>query len=173
MRFKMTWLVLGVLAVGGLAQASAPPPAPKTLEQQVRHELIMLPYYNVFDYMGFQIDGSHVTLVGDVRWPVLKSEAGNVVKRIKGVTSVTNDIKVLPLSSFDNRIRREEYRAIFRTSGMYRYAMGAIPSIHIIVDNGNVTLEGAVSNQMDRNLATIAANHVPGVFSVKNNLRVD
>jgi hyperosmotically inducible periplasmic protein len=173
MRARMAGMLLGVLTIGVLAQASPTPPVLKTLEQRVQHELSMLPYYNVFDYLAFQVEGSQVTLMGDVTWPVLRSDAENVTKRIPGVTAVKNDIKVLPLSSFDNRIRMAEYRAVFSQSGMYRYAMGAIPSIHIIVDNGNVTLVGSVSSQMDRNLASLAANQVPGVFSVKNELRID
>jgi hyperosmotically inducible protein len=142
------------------------------LAKKVRHELVMLPYYNLFDSLSFKIDGSTVILKGEVVRPVLKSDAENVVKRIEGVTQVVNEIRVLPLSPFDNRIRRAEYRAIFGYGPMYRYAMGAIPSIHIIVDNGHVTLEGVVANQGDKNIAGIRANGVPGVFSVTNNLTV-
>ena len=142
------------------------------LEKRVRHELLMLPYYNVFDNLEFQVDGGHVTLSGQVTWPVLKSDAGNAVKRIEGVESVTNNIEVLPLSRFDQRIRLATYRAVFGADGLYRYAMGANPSIHIIVDNGHVTLVGVVGTQMDKTLAGIRANTVPGVFSVTNNLMV-
>jgi len=95
------------------------------------------------------------------------------VKHIEGVGQVVNQIKVLPLSPFDDQIRRATYRAIFGYGGLYRYAMGANPSIHIIVDNGHVKLEGVVSSQMDKNIAGIRANGVPGVFSVTNDLRVD
>jgi hyperosmotically inducible protein len=103
---------------------------------------------------------------------VLKSDAERVVKNLPGVTQVINNIEVLPLSSFDSRIRREEYRAIFGFGGLYRYAMGVNPSIHIIVDNGHVTLVGVVSRQGDKDMANIRANGVPGVFSVTNELRV-
>jgi hyperosmotically inducible protein len=113
-----------------------------------------------------------VTLLGDVTRPVLKSDAGNVVKRLPGVTNVVNDIKVLPLSPFDNRIRVATYRSVFGYAGLYRYAMGTNPSIRIIVDNGHVTLKGVVANQGDKNLAYIRANGVPGVFSVTNDLVV-
>jgi hyperosmotically inducible protein len=104
--------------------------------------------------------------------PTVKSDAGNSVKRIEGVSQVVNEIQVLPLSSFDNQIRRAEYRAIFSDPSLSRYSMGAIPSIHIIVDNGHVTLVGYVSNQMDRTLAGIRAKGVPNVFSVTNDLRI-
>ena len=144
-----------------------------SIEKRVRHELLMLPYYSVFDNLEFRVDGRDVELSGQVRNPVLKSDAQNVVRRIEGVASVTNNIQVLPLSNFDNRIRWQTYRAVFGASGLYRYAMGANPSIHIIVDNGHVTLVGYVGNEMDRNIAYLRANGVPGVFSVTNNLRVD
>ena len=144
-----------------------------TLADEVRHQLVMLPYYSVFDDFQFSVDNGAVTLAGDVTRPVLKSDAENVVKRIPGVTKVVNNIRVLPLSSFDNRIRVQEYRAIFGYSSLYRYALGANPSVHIIVDNGHVTLKGVVANQGDKNLANIRANGVPGVFSVTNDLMVE
>jgi hyperosmotically inducible protein len=139
----------------------------------VRHELLMLPYYSVFDDLQFNVDNGTVTLAGDVTRPTLKSDAENVVKRIAGVTNVVNNIKVLPPSPFDNQIRVATYRSVFGYAGLYRYAMGANPSIHIIVDNGHVTLKGLVSNQGDKNLAYIRANGVPGVFSVTNDLMVE
>jgi hyperosmotically inducible protein len=143
------------------------------LADAVRHELVMLPYYSVFDDFQFTVENGTVTLAGDVTRPVLKSDAENVVKRIAGVTSVVNNIKVLPLSSLDNRIRVATYRSVFGAAGLYRYAMGTNPSIHIIVDNGHVTLKGVVSNQGDKNIAYIRANGVPGVFSVTNELLVE
>ena len=94
------------------------------------------------------------------------------MKRIPGVTKVVNNIEVLPPSPFDNQIRRAEYRAIFSQSNLGRYTMGPIPQLHIIVNGGHVTLEGVVMNEMDRNVAGISANSVPGVFSVTNNLRI-
>ena len=144
----------------------------KPLDERVRHELAMLPYYNVFDDLGFRVDGNVVTLYGDVTNPVLRSDAQNVVRRLEGVQQVVNQINVLPLSPFDWQIRRATYRAIFGYGPMYRYAMGAMPSIHIIVNNGHVTLQGMVDNQGDKNIAGIRANSVPGVFSVKNELQV-
>jgi hyperosmotically inducible protein len=144
------------------------------LENQVRHELVMLPYYGVFDNLAFRVeDGDTVRLVGQVVRPTLRSSAENVVRNVEGVESVINDIEVLPLSPNDDRIRRAVYRAIFGTPGLDRYALQPVPPIHIIVKNGDVTLEGVVATEMDRNLANIKANGVSGVFSVTNNLRVE
>jgi hyperosmotically inducible periplasmic protein len=168
--------ILSAAVALGLALSTAPlfARAPQTgdLGDEVRHELVMLPYYSLFDDLGYQVDGSTVTLTGDVVRPVLKSDAENVVKRIPGVTNVVNDIKVLPLSPFDNRTRIAVYRSIFGYASLYRYALGTQPSIHIIVDNGHVTLKGVVDNEGDKNIAYLRANGVPGVFSVTNELRV-
>jgi hyperosmotically inducible protein len=141
--------------------------------REVRHELVMLPYYGVFDNLAYRVDGGAVTLLGQVTRPTLKSDAENVVKQIEGVERVNNQIQVLPLSSMDDRIRIATYRTIFSKPGLDRYAMQAVPPIHIIVDNGKVTLEGVVASQADKDLAGIQANTVSGVFSVTNNLRVE
>jgi len=162
-------LACAVLAIPTFLQARD---TSKPLPERVRHELVMLPYYNVFDNLAFRVDGDTVTLYGDVTRPVLKSDAERSVKRVEGVRQVVNNINVLPLSPFDWRIRRAEYRAIFGFGGLYRYAMGAQPSIHIIVNNGHVTLQGVVDNQGDKNIAGIRANGVAGVFSVQNDLQV-
>jgi hyperosmotically inducible periplasmic protein len=143
------------------------------LERSVRKELVKLPYYGVFDNLAYQVNGSTVTLYGQVVRASTRSDAAGRVKRLPGVTHVVNNIKVLPLSRFDDNIRRATYQSIARTGGLYRYLQGANPSLHIVVDNGHVALEGVVSGSGDRNLAYIAANQVPGVFSVKNNLRVE
>jgi hyperosmotically inducible protein len=143
------------------------------LTREVRHELVMLPYYGVFDNLAYKVDGTTVTLLGQVTRPTLKSDAGNVVKGIEGVTKVDNQIQVLPLSSMDDGLRIATYRAIFGKPGLDRYAMQAVPPIHIIVDNGKVTLEGVVATEADKNQAALYANGVPGVFSVTNNLRVE
>lgn len=142
------------------------------LTKQVRHELVTLPWYGVFDNLEYQVKGNQVILSGQVVDPVTKSGAGNTVKRLEGVTSVVNNIHVLPLSPMDNRIRIAEYRTIYSEASLSRYGMGAIPAIHIIVDSGHVTLEGVVDNATDRNIAALRANMVSGVFSVTNNLRV-
>ena len=168
---------LGVLAVvASLAfSAVAAPPADARVQPQtekVRKELVTLPYYGVFDNLAFKVDGSVVTLYGQVTRPTTSKDAQRRVAKIEGVSSVVNKIEVLPLSSFDNQIRARTYRAVFGRGSLYRYALGANPSIHIVVNRGNVTLEGIVSNRTDSQLAYIAANGVPGVFSVTNNLRV-
>jgi len=133
----------------------------------------MLPYYGVFDNLAYRVDGNTVTLFGQVTRPTLKSDAEHAVKGIEGVERVNNQIEVLPLSPMDDRIRLAEYRAIFSQPGLDRYAMQAVPPIHIIVSNGKVTLEGVVATEADKNLAGVKANGVNGVFSVNNNLRVE
>ena len=142
------------------------------LAKEVRHQLVMLPWYSVFDNLAYQVDGDKVTLSGQVTRPVLKSDAEAAVKSIEGVASVVNNIEVLPLSPMDDQLRRALYRAIYGDAGLSRYSIQAVPSIHIIVKNGNVTLEGVVDNEADKNLAGLRANQVPNVFSVKNNLVV-
>ena len=142
------------------------------LTREVRHELVMLPYYGVFDNLAYRVDGNTVTLFGQVTRPTLKSDAENVVKHIEGVERVVNEIQVLPLSTMDDQTRLAVYRAIYGHPGLDRYAMQAVPSIHIIVSNGNVTLEGVVDSQGDKDQANIRAGAVPGVFKVTNNLRV-
>ena len=144
-----------------------------SLEKEVRHELVMLPWYGVFDNFEFQVNGDEVVLMGHVTRPTLKSDAERVVRRIEGVERVTNNIEVLPLSPFDDSIRRATYYAIYGDSILSRYNWGAVPPIHIIVKNGQVTLEGVVANETDKNVATIRANGVSGVFSVTNDLRVE
>ena len=144
------------------------------IQKEVRHELVMLPYYGVFDNLGYKVGGDGtVTLEGQVTRPTLKSDAGNVVKRIEGVPSVVNNIEVLPLSSMDDQIRLAVYRAIYGATQLSRYQLANVPSIHILVKNGNVTLEGVTANQGDKDVAGIKANGVSGVFSVKNNLRLE
>jgi hyperosmotically inducible protein len=142
------------------------------ISREVRHELVMLPYYGVFDNLAYTVNGGVVTLYGQVTNPTLKSDAANVVKKIEGVTKVDNRIEVLPLSQIDDQTRRAEYRAIYGDPSLNRYAMQTVPPIHVIVDNGKVTLVGVVDNETDKNLAGVRANAVPGVFSVTNNLQV-
>lgn len=144
------------------------------ITKEVRHELVMLPFYNVFDNLSFKVEPTgRVVLLGSVTRPTLKSSAENVVKNIEGVEGVENKIEVLPLSPNDDRIRRAVFRAIYGQTGLDRYGFQAIPSIHIIVSNGNVALEGVVNTEADKNLAGLKANGVSGVFSVVNNLRVE
>lgn len=144
------------------------------LVQEIRHQLVTLPYYGVFDDLGFTVNGGSVTLQGQVTQPVLKDDAARAVKKVEGVTNVVNNIEVLPLSPNDDNIRRGVYRAIYGDPSLStRYGFRALPSIHIIVKNGNVRLEGVVANEMDRNIAGIRANGVPGAFHVDNELKVE
>ena len=148
--------------------------AQNRLAEEVRHRLVMLPYYGVFDNLEYQIQGvDTVILSGQVTRPTLKSSAENVVRTLEGVGKVVNDLEVLPLSPSDDRIRLAVYRALYGHTGLDRYGLRAVPPIHIIVKNGNVTLEGVVATEADKNLANIVANGAPGIFSVKNNLRVE
>ncbi len=143
------------------------------LTKEVRHELVMLPFYSVFDNLQYKVDGGKVTLIGQVVKPNLKSDAEKAVNRIEGVESVDNQIEVLPTSPMDDRIRRAQYRVIYTFPSLVKYEIRSVPPIHIIVKNGNVTLEGSVANEADKNAVGIRANTVAGVFSVTNNLRVD
>ena len=179
---KFKKFVLAVAAVLTFATAAAVT-SPVTAnaqgldEQQVmkkvRKELVTLPYYGVFDNLAYKVEGSTVTLFGQVVQPSTRSDAERRVAKIKGVERVVNQIEVLPLSSFDQQTRVRTYRALQRTGGLYRYLLGANPSLHIVVNRGHVTLEGVVANEGDRRLAYITANGIPGVFSVTNNLRTD
>jgi len=181
--FGLTTVALLAVAVGLADQKqthsdvfTSGPPDETQLAKQIRHNLLMLPYYSVFDDLYFQLNGSVVTLKGacppEPPWNI-KSDAENVVKRIPGVTQVINEIKLLPLSDMDWQIRRAVAKAIYGDPNIgTRYGYQALPSIHIIVDNGNVTLEGVVDNQFDDTLIRTRANQVPNVFSVTDNLIV-
>lgn len=144
------------------------------ITKEVRHELVMLPYYGVFDNLSYKVDSDGtVTLLGQVARPTLKSDAETAVKRIEGVEKVVNNLEVLPTSINDDRIRRAVYRAIYGNSVLSQYQMRAVPPIHIIVNNGHVALEGVVARSMDKQIAGVQANSVSGVFSVANNLHVE
>jgi hyperosmotically inducible protein len=172
-RTIQSFALASALAIGALPMlAGTGNPPVQDLASQVRHELVMLPYYSVFDDLGYSVNNGVVTLFGAVTQPVVKNDAERSVKHLQGVTQVVDNIRVLPLSSLDNRIRLAEYRSIYGFGGLYRYGMGTQPSIHIIVDNGHVTLIGVVDSEGDKNIANIRANTVPGVFSVTNNLRI-
>ena len=142
------------------------------ITREVRHELLMLPFFGVFDYIAFKVDGSTVTLLGQVVRPTLKSDSENVVKRIEGVEKVVNQIEILPPSPMDDRLRLELFHAIYGYAPLEKYSLGVQKPIRIIVKSGHVTLEGVIDNESDKNLVTIRANSVSGIFSVTNNLQV-
>jgi hyperosmotically inducible periplasmic protein len=184
-------LLFSILAYTVLSSITAPAkPAPQAQDdrqagvlsqkgidrivREVHHELVMLPFYGVFDNLAYKVDpDGTVTLLGQVSRPTLKSDAENVVKKIEGVEKVVNNIEVLPTSPNDDRIRRAAYRAIYGNSTLSQYQLRAVPPIHIIVNKGHITLEGVVARQMDKQIAGMQANGVRGAFSVTNNLRVE
>lgn len=180
MKRKMRNMVLslaGALLLVPFAQAAVSTAQSKQgltrLEQDVRHELVMLPWFGVFDNLEFQVNGDTVVLTGQVTRPTLQKDAERAVSRIEGVTKVVNNIELLPLSPFDDRIRLAAYRQIYGFGPLSRYNWGPQPPIRIIVKNGNITLEGVVANEGDKNMANIRANGVSGAFSVSNDLRVE
>lgn len=154
-------------------KSSQPPPQfTKRVMREVRHQILMLPYYSEFDSIGFKVEGYDITLVGKVTRPSLKEDAERVIKKIEGVEHVNNQIEVLPPSPMDDQLRAQLFRAIYGYPALQRYGVGSNRPIHIIVDRGHVTLEGVVDSKGDKNIANIRANGVPGVFSVTNNLAV-
>jgi hyperosmotically inducible protein len=177
-------MLLGVFGTGAAQEPSAnssanvqnatgPQRSQDRISREVFHELVTLPQLTIFDNLQYKVDGNKVTLMGQVRDAILKDSAEKAVKHIEGVESVNNQIEILPASGNDDRIRREVARALFNDERLFRYSMGSVPPIHIIVKNGHVTLEGVVNSQADKNEANIKANGVPGVFSVQNNLQVE
>lgn len=143
------------------------------MERQVRKEILSLPYYGVFDAIGYEIKGDTVLLNGYVVRPYTKKEAAEAVLDIEGVSRVENSIEVLPPSPSDDRIRVRIYREIANKGNLYRYLLGANPSIRIVVKNGRVILEGIVTYESDITLATTAASQTFGVFNVENNLKLE
>jgi hyperosmotically inducible protein len=171
--FFCNLLIIGAMATTVFSQRDASLNREREhIIKEVRHELLMVPRINVFDNLSFRVEGSTVILDGQVTQPIAKSDAENAVKGIEGVQRIDNRIEVLPLSTNDDALRIALYRSIYGFNGLDRYALPVIKPIRIIVKNGNVTLEGVVDNQADKNLAGIRANTVGGVFSVKNNLQV-
>jgi hyperosmotically inducible protein len=183
----VTWLAIATFAAAQNSAPSSmqrdPQAAPmqrdqpsarsqERIQKEVRHELLMLPWFGVFDNISYKVDGYNVTLYGQVVRPSLKSDAENVVKHIEGVERVDNKIEVLPPSPMDDRLRIQLFHAIYGYEPLQRYALGVQKPIRIIVKNGHVTLEGVVDNEADKNAAGIRANGVPGIFSVTNNLQV-
>jgi hyperosmotically inducible protein len=171
--FLLSLAMVTVLAFAASAQQSqASPRSTERIIREVRHELLMLPYLGVFDNIAYKVDGDTVTLLGQVTRPTLKSDSENVVKKIEGVEKVNNQIDVLPPSPMDDQLRRRLYRAIYGFPSLQKYSLGVQQPIRIIVKNGNVSLEGVVDNEADKNTAGIRAKGVSGTFGVTNNLQV-
>ena len=164
---------LAAAPAGSQKQRVSEPKTDQKLIKEVRHHLIMLPYFSVFDNLAFSVENGVVTLHGQVVQPSLKSDAEATVKDIGGAESVVNQIEVLPLSSNDDRLRRALFRSIYGFAPLQRYGVQAVPPIHIIVKHGHVTLVGVVATEADKNAAGIRANSVAGVFSVQNDLQVE
>jgi len=180
LRARSCLLLLSVviLCLPAGAQTSAQDRGPsqkasQRIEKQVRHNLLMMPWLDVFDYLAFKVDGYDVTLLGQVTNPTLRSDAETAARKVEGVEKIYNKIEVLPPSSFDDRLRRRLYRAIYGYSPLQHYSLNPVKPIRIIVKNGEVTLEGVVDTEADKNTAGIRAKGVPGSFSVTNNLRVE
>jgi len=188
MKKTVSWLFAGLMCIAmsgtGVAQNPGGNPAESAqagtgpqrmqdrISREVYHELVMLPQLTIFDNLQYKVDGGKVILMGQVENAILKDSAEKVVKKIEGVESVNNQIEILPPSPNDDRIRRQVARAIFNDERLFRYSMGSVPPIHIIVKNGHVTLEGVVNSQADKDAANLRASSVPGVFSVENHLQV-
>ena len=171
--FVLLTVTLGSVAFGQQAASNiASAASTERISKEVRHELVMLPYFTVFDNLAYKVDGTNVTLMGQVTRPTLKSDAENAVKRIEGVEHVDNQIEVLPPSPMDDGLRMQLYRAIYGFPSLQKYALGVQQPIRIIVKNGKVTLEGVVDNESDKNVANIQASSVPGTFSITNNLQI-
>jgi hyperosmotically inducible protein len=162
--------------IAGVAGAKTAAPAltgDAAVAQKVAHEVRMYPYYSIWDDVNFQVDNGTVRLLGEVTQPNKKSDLGHIIARIPGVATVDNELKVAPLSPFDNQLRLQVARAIFRDPTLSRYGTQPLPPIHIIVDNGHVTLEGVVSTQMEKQIAGIRANTGLSFGTATNNLRVE
>lgn len=176
-KFFVGLAILGLMALPAPVQAKIAQQGPsqevqQRIEREVRHQLVMLPFLDVFDNLTYKVDGYNVTLGGQVTRPSLKSSAAAVVKKVEGVEKVDNQIEVLPLSPADDRIRIRLFRSIYGYAPLQRYALPVIKPIRIIVKNGRVTLEGVVDNETDKNMVTLRARSVPGTFAVTNNLTV-
>ncbi|PYV35678.1 MAG: transport-associated protein [Acidobacteria bacterium] len=174
-RHLMSFLFLVLapaLALPAQTRREVPERATERIQREVRHEILMLPYYGVFDNISYKVEGYNVTLMGQVVRPTLKTDVARVVKRIEGVEKVDNQIEVLPVSPMDDQLRLRLYRAIYGFGALERYALPVVKPIRIIVKNGNVVLEGVVDSEADKNMVNLRAKSVSDVFSVTDHLRV-
>ncbi len=166
-------LLLGtVLSAASVMAGNSVPQTDAALAQKAVHEVRMYPRYSIFDNIQLQVKDHNVTLLGQVSQPYKKEDLQRIMQHIPGVESVTNDLRVLPLSPFDDHIRRQVASAIYRDPVLSRFGLGALPSIHVIVDNGHVTLEGVVDNEMEKNVAGIRASSAMSFGAVVNHLVV-
>lgn len=172
-----TLTIAGALFAAGIAAAAPGAPvsaADAVIVKKLTHEIRMYPRYSIFDNIGFFVDEGRVELMGEVSEPFKKTDLGRIAQRLPGVTSLSNELKVLPVSPMDDRLRRQVARAIYGDPVLSRYGMEALPPIHIIVDNGHVTLEGVVRTDMEKNVAGLRANGSGLSFGqVQNNLHVE
>lgn len=171
-RFMALSLALVAFAAVGIQASTVSGGSQKTLEEQIQKKILTMPYYGVFDIIGFELDGDTVILSGKVYNGINRKTAANRIAKLEGVSEVVNNIELLPPSAFDDRIRRSAVRSLLNTGGIYRYLIGPTPSVRIIVDGGRLTLEGTVGNKGDLRTANIVAQGIQGVFSVTNNLKV-
>ena len=181
-RKPASFVIIGLILAAPALHAQQPPAAKPAvtvaaveenqIAHEIRHQLHVLPYYSVFDYIAFTVDGGKVTLTGYVLRPTLRADAEAAVRSLEGVTSVKNLIEVLPKSPTDDDFRRAVYRSVFEDSTLQRYAVSEVPVIHIILRNGEVTLEGSVATEAEKSLASTRASSVSGITSVKNNISI-
>jgi hyperosmotically inducible protein len=171
---KVSRIAIGMVAasLGANAFAQSASRADDRIPREVRHELLSLPYFGVFDFIAFKVEGRKVTLLGEVTKPTLKRDAENAVKHIEDVEQVDDQIDVLPPSSMDEQLRLALYRAIYGYGPLEKYALGVNKPIRIIVRNGRVELKGVIDSEADKNMVGIRAQTVPGTFDVKNDLEV-
>lgn len=160
-------------ALPAQAQSFTSAGSARAIEDKVRKKILMLPRYEIFDAIGYQINGGTVTLNGKVRNAVNRKDAERSVAKIAGVTNVVNNIEVLPVGGFDDSIRVRLYQTLAQSGGLGRYLWPNAPSVRLIVDRGRVALEGFVSTRGDYNTMNILAHGISGVFSVENNLIID
>jgi osmotically-inducible protein OsmY len=171
---SITFLVLTpALALPAQTHREIPARAEERIQREVRHEILMLPFYGVFDNISYRVEGYNVTLAGQVTRPTLKTDSESAVKRIEGVEKVNNQIEVLPPSPMDDQLRLRLFRAIYGFPPLERYALPVVKPIRIIVKSGRVVLEGVVDNEADKNMVYLRANGVHDVFSVTNHLAVE
>ena len=172
-RFLMAAALLAGAAAASTKGSANLPQSDSDIARNVRHEVVMYPQYSIWDDISFRVAGGTVSLTGEVNQPFKKQDIERLVRKVPGVASVTNDIKVLPLSSMDDRLRLQVANAIYRDPILSGYAMGAVPAIHIIVENGHVTLTGMVNSNMEKQIAGMRAASSLSFGPIVNNLVVE